>query len=198
MRPIPAVKSKGTPEMERGWVGRGALPPLCFRWTGRATAPMETGRLQQTVKEPGSPAGRCLRGQRLALREKKGNEKRPAMKKARNHLVAGPLDQEIGRENACGLLPCAATSARVWSGILETITQPLWLAAIALQIRCALLRWQSLCMGWHGRQRARNQRPAHGHGALAGAVEDGGAAGVHGGLSAVGRFGGEFGKDRES
>lgn len=120
------------------------------------------------------------------------------MKKARNHLVAGPLDQEIGRESACGLLPCAATSARWWSGVLETIAQPLRLAAIALQIRCALLRWQSLCMGWHGRQSARNQRPAHGHGTLAGAVEDGGAAGVHGGLSAVGRFGGEFEKDRQS
>ncbi|MBB6560655.1 hypothetical protein HNP48_003331 [Acidovorax soli] len=190
MRPDPAVKAKAHPKWREDTSVRCTLPSLLSM--GRlAVAPVEHCRLQQVVKEPGPRWVDALGGSAGAAKRWNGGKKKSRNEKGPEPPGCRASAGEIGRENALGLLPCVATSARGWSGILETIAaQPLRLVAIALQVRTgchALLRCrQSFGQGRHGcRMRMGERRqPAHGHGALAGAAEDGGADGVHDGLSA--------------
>lgn len=185
MRPGPAVKAKAHPKWREAW-GCVARRPLCLRWAGQPWLRWSVAACSKLLRN-GVPGGSMPWGQRKRC-EKGEKEKRSGNEKGPEPLVAGPLLERSGGRTLWGLLPCVATSARWWSGILETIAQPLRLVAIALQIRTechALLRRQSFGQGGHGRPMHMEQRrPAHGHGALAAAAEDGGAGGVHGGLSA--------------
>lgn len=102
MRPSPAVKAKAHPKWREDPGVRCTLPSLLSM--GRpAMAPVEHCRLQQVVKEPGPRWVDALGGSASAAKRWKG--KKAAMKKARNHLVAGPLLERSGGRTLWGYCP---------------------------------------------------------------------------------------------
>lgn len=100
MRPSPAVKAKAHPKWREDPGVRYTLPSLLSM--GRpAMAPVEQAACSKLLKN-GVPGGSMPLGAALALR-KGGNEN--AMKKARNHLVAGPLLERSGGRTLGGYCP---------------------------------------------------------------------------------------------
>lgn len=99
---ISGSESKGTPEMERGH--ERALHAALSAFDGQAgRGSGGADRLQQVVKEPGPQWVDALGGSAGAAKRWKG--KKAAMKKARNHLVAGPLLERSGGRTLWGYCP---------------------------------------------------------------------------------------------